>query len=185
MKDSPGGIIWDWRARLARRESGSGGHALRRMGLIQGLVTVALAAVLKYALGRAWLGNVVLVLGVVQLLAAVWRPALLLPFRRVGMRVGRAVGLALTWILLVPFHALCIVPGGLLLRLRGQDPLSRSPLEPGLTGWIPRREASTPESMSRQFLAEDRAARRLRRPEASLPGAAGTAAPDPGAGAPR
>lgn len=178
MKDSPGGIIWDWRARLASREPDLLRRGLRRQGLTQGVLMVAVAAVVKFALARAWLGNAILVLGAAQLLVAIWRPAWLLPFRRLGHRLGQAVGLGLTWLLLVPFHALCIVPGGLLLRARGIDPLSRGRLEPGLTGWIPRRRESTAGSMVRQFLVEDRAARALRRPEGSLPDPAGSAAPD-------
>lgn len=180
MTDSPGGIIWDWRARLANRDPECVGRSLRRTGLIQGLVMVAVAAIVKFALARAWLGDMIFVLGAVQLLMAVWRPAWLLPFRRLGRRFGQAVGLGLTWLLLVPFYALCIVPGGLLLRWRGRDPLSRRRLGPGLTGWIPRRQAVTPESMVRQFLVEDRAARTVRRPEASLPDPEGPAASDSG-----
>jgi hypothetical protein len=180
MTDSPGGIIWDWRARLANRAPGRLDRSRRLKGLIQGLATVAVAAVVKFVLDRARLGDAILLLGAVQLLMAIWRPAWLPPLWRLGRRFGQAVGLGLTWLLLVPFHALCIAPGGLLLRLRGLDPLSRARLEPGLTGWIPRRQAATPESMARQFLFEDRAARTVRRPEASLPDPTGAAAPDSG-----
>jgi hypothetical protein len=180
MTDSPGGIIWDWRARLANREPERVGRSLRLKGLIQGLATVAVAAIVKFVLDRARLGDAILVLGGVQLLVAIWRPAWLSPFWRLGRRFGQAVGLGLTWLLLVPFYALCIVPGGLLLRLRGRDPLSRGKLEPGLTGWTPRRQEATPESMARQFLVEDRAARTVRRPEASLPDPERFAASDSG-----
>jgi len=180
MTDSPGGIIWDWRARLAKRELERSHRGVRRKGLIQGLATIAVAAVVKYALDRAGLGNVILVVGAAQVLTAVWRPGWLPPIWRLGRRFGHAVGLGLTWILLVPFHALCVVPIGLLFRLQGKDLLARRRLETGLTGWIPRRQASTSESMMRQFIAEDRAARLLRRPEASLPGPEGAAASDPG-----
>lgn len=164
MAESPSGVIWNWRARSAAGAPMRSARRLRRQGLIQGAVLVAVALLLKFVLHRSLPGDVLVVLAAVVLLMAVWRPAWLAPWLRLGRRIGSAVGTGLAWLLLTPFFALFMVPGALLLRLRGRDPLARRPLDPGLTGWIPRGADPSPESMARQYLVEDRAARALRRP---------------------
>ena len=167
MAEFPGTDTWNWRARSAERARAD--RRSRLHGLLQALFVVAVAVVLRFVLRRGTLADIAFVAGVLMLLAALFRPHLLVPVRRFGLSLGRAVGIALTWLLLVPFFLLFIVPGGILLRLRGRDPLSRGALEPGMTGWIPRRQSPTAESLLRQFMVEDRAARLVRRPEGTLP----------------
>jgi hypothetical protein len=158
-------IVWDWRARDPERERARVALRLKREGVIQGLAVLGLGFLAKSLLGHRVLGDVLVVLGALQGMVATWRPMWLHPMRRAGRWLGRAVGAALSWLLLVPFFALVMVPGALWLRLRGRDPLHRAPLVPGLTAWIARRQASTPASLARQFLDEDRGARALPRPE--------------------
>lgn len=181
MAASPGSDTWNWRGRSA--EHARADRRSRLHGLLQGLFVVAVAVVLRFVLRRALIADIVFVAGVLMLMAALFRPHLLVPVRRFGLALGRAVGVALTWLLLVPFFLVFIVPGGLFLRLRGRDPLSRGALEVGMTGWIPRRQDAAAESLMRQFMVEDRAARLLRRPEGSRsdrswPGPAPTAGKD-------
>lgn len=168
MAGSASRTIWDWRARDGERERVRVARRLKRDGLIQGLVVLGLGLLVKHLLGHRMLGDVLVVLGAVQGLVATWRPFWLRPVSRAGRWLGRAVGAALSWLLLLPFFALVMVPGGLWLRLRGRDPLHRAPLASGLTAWIARRRASTAESLDRQFLDEDRDARATARPEGAL-----------------
>jgi hypothetical protein len=181
VAESPGTDTWNWRARSAERARAD--RRSRLHGLLQGLFVVAVAVVLRFGLRRGTLADIAFVAGVLMLLAALFRPHLLVPLRRGGAALGRAVAVALTWLLLVPFFLVFIVPGGILLRLRGRDPLSRGALEAGTTGWIPRRQDVATESLMRQFMVEDRAARLVRRPEGSpsdraWPGPASTAEKD-------
>ena len=162
LPDSPGNVIWDWKGREARQERAR--THLRRRRLVMAAVVVAMAPVLKFVLEQEWSGELALLIGVMTAGAALGCPRLLIPVERMGARLGHVVCVLLTWLLLVPFFILCVVPIGLLRRLRGQDVLCHCPLEPGLTGWIPRRLEPTPESFLRQFLVEDRTARALRRP---------------------
>jgi hypothetical protein len=161
--------VWDWRVRDSERERERLALRLKRDGVIQGLLVLGLGMLVKNVLGHRLRGNVLVVLGAMQGLVATWRPLWLHPVRRAGGWLGRAVGAALAWLLLVPFFLLIMVPGGLWLRLRGRDPLHRAPLAPGLTAWIARNHASTPASLSRQFLEEDRDALAVARPEGALP----------------
>jgi hypothetical protein len=162
-------IVWDWRTRDPQRERERAHLRLKREGLLQGLVVLAVGFVVKNVLGHRVLGDVLVILGALQGMIATWRPHWLGPVRRVGLAFGRLVGGALTWLLLVPFFALVMVPVALVMRLRGRDPLHRRPLTAGLTAWIPRRQAPTRESLQRQFLLEDREARALQRPDGARP----------------
>lgn len=157
--------LWNWREDGAARARVRAETRLRLRGAVQAGVLVVFAVLLRYVWHHVTAGHVFFMAGVVVLLAAVWRPHLLQPLHRFGELVGRGAGVGLTWLLLVPFFVVCVVPAGLVLRLRGTDPLERRPLPKGLTGWIPRRLEPTPDSLVRQFLVEDRAARRLQRPD--------------------
>lgn len=176
MERSSANVAWNWRddqlaSSRARAEARS-----RRRGLVQAFVVIAAAAGLRFLLQRTLLADVLFVAGVVVLFAALWRPLWLLPLHRFGQSAGRVAGITLSWLLLVPFFLVFVAPAGLVLRWRGKDALSRRPLAPGLTGWIPRRLEPSPSSMTRQFLVEDRASRRVERPEGPPSGRAWAAA---------
>jgi len=162
-------VVWNWRDRDPEREQARIRETLRREGLVQGFVVLAIGLVLRHLVGHGVVGGVLVILGAVQALCGMWRPLWLRPVRRLGRRLGHAVGLALAWLLLVPLHLLVVTPAAWLLRLQGRDPLHRQPLPANLTAWIPRRRASTPASLERQFLEEDREARRLQRSEGVRP----------------
>jgi hypothetical protein len=162
-------MVWDWRAHDPERERERAAQRLKRDGLLQGFVVLALGFAVKNLLGHRVLGDALVILGAGQGMVATWRPRWLRPVRRFGLGLGRLVGGALTWLFLVPFFLLVMAPVALFLRRRGRDPLHRQPLPAGLTAWIPRRHAATRESLQRQFLAEDREARALQRPDGARP----------------
>ena len=143
--------------------------SLRRHGIIQGLVVLAIGTILNLVLGHTLLGRVVVVVGVAQSLVALKRPLWLERPRRLLAHFGQLVGRLLAWLLLTPLWLLVFVPAGAWLRLRGRDPLHRTALVDGFTAWIPRRREPMAASAERQFLVEDREARSLRRPVGTLP----------------
>lgn len=169
MNATAGRVVWDWRERDPERERARAAQRLKRDGVIQGLAVIAIGFAVKNLLGHRTLGDVLVVLGALQGLVATWRPHWLGPVRRFGLLLGRGAGALLTWLLLVPFFWVVMVPVALVLRWRGRDPLHRRPLAPGLTAWIPRRHQPAPEHMHRQFLDEDREARAMARPAGTLP----------------
>ena len=161
--------VWNWRDETptdARRR-----HAvrLRRRGLVAGAVALILGTILNKVLGHVLMGRVLVVLGALQIMTALWRPLLLDRPARWLARFGAVVGTGLSWLLLTPLWLAVFVPAGWWLRLRGQDPLQRAPLAAGLTAWIPRRHATDAASLARQFLDEDDEARELDRPDGTLP----------------
>jgi len=158
-------VVWNWREHEAspRADSSVRNH-LRRKAVIQALVMGVIGAILLGLFGHRIVAFVVWGLAAVILILGLAAPPVYRHVDRFGQLIGRAVGGLLTTVLLTPFYYLVFFPGALLLRLQGRDPLHRPPLEPGRTGWIPRRQAPTPESYARQFLREDREARVLHRP---------------------
>lgn len=58
---------------------------------------------------------------------------------RFGLALGKGVALALNWGLLTPFFYLCFLPGRLMLKLRGVDPMDRRFPDDRASFWIPRK----------------------------------------------
>ena len=161
--------IWNWRDDTPERRCALQTARLRRHGLVQGLVVLAVGSVFNLVLGQVLLGRVLVIVGAIQTLVALGRPLWLERPRRLLAGFGLVVGRALAWLLLTPLWLLVFVPAAAWLRLRGHDPLHRAPLDAGLTAWIPRRRQPTAAAAERQFLDEDREARSLRRPVGTLP----------------
>ncbi len=107
------------------------------------------------------LAGLVLVLGMVA-------PAAYRPIHRFGQWLGKAVGMLLTYILLVPLYFLVFLPGAIVLKIQGRDPMHRKPRDLKYTCWIPRRRQATPDIYDRQFLLEDKAARCELRPDGAV-----------------
>lgn len=166
MSDRVLATVWNWReAGPARR----GGNP-RLRGLIQTLVLLAVAAGLRWGLGHALPAFIAAGVAAVILVTSQGVPGVYAAIEAFGRRLGVWAGAALTWLLLVPVWLLVFVPAGLVLRLRGRDPLHRAPRAAGLTYWIPRRRRPGPEEYARQFLVEDREARGLERPVGAAEG---------------
>lgn len=161
--------VWNWREEKPQRRRERVVAGLRRHGLVGGLVALAVGTLLNKVLGHATIGRVVVAIGALQALTALWRPLLLEAPLRWLRRFGHAVGSGLAWLLLGSFWLLVFVPGGLWLRATGRDPLHRAPLDRESTAWIPRRHAPDPASARRQFLDEDPSARDEHRPVGTLP----------------
>jgi uncharacterized membrane protein (DUF2068 family) len=79
-------------------------------------------------------------------------PTLLKPFHRFWMVLGLCMGLVVTGVLMVVLFYLVVTPIGLLMRLRGMDPLKRSFDREASSYWIPR-DAGTADKKNyeRQF----------------------------------
>lgn len=160
MSDRVLATVWNWRNPAPVTDRA---HP-RRRGLVQTAVLLAVAAVFRWGLGHGLPALIAVGFAAVILVTSQAMPGAYAAIENFGRRLGVWVGTALTWLTLVPLWLLVFVPVGLVLRLRGRDPLHRAPRAAGLTYWIPRRRRPAPEEYSRQFLVEDREARGLERP---------------------
>ena len=93
-----------------------------------------------------------LAVGVALLLLAVTSPKSLGGANRLWMRLGALLAQIINPIVLLLVYALAFVPIGLVLRLRGHDPLSLKRADAGASYWIRRpSQVAIAESMKKQF----------------------------------
>ncbi len=71
-------------------------------------------------------------------------------FERFGLWLGKGIAIALNWGLLTPFFYLCFVPGRLLLKLKGVDPMDRRFPDDRSSFWIPRKPIADPAQYRKQ-----------------------------------
>ena len=154
---------WNWQSPADPVPDGPAG-GLRRSALIQSLVMGLIAAILFYGFHHLLLARIIWALaGLVLVLGLAFPPAYR-PIHAFGQWLGRVVGNGLTYVLLVPFFYLFFTPVALLLRLQGRDPLHRGFRDPQWTYWLARSPKGPGENIDKQFLREDREARKQLRP---------------------
>ncbi len=117
---------------------------------LQALIPFAVAVFLAWK-GRMIAGGVVGGIGVVVLLSGLLVPALFLKLEQGGRWLGKAAGVGLTWLLLVPMYYLVFAPGRLLLMMTGKDPMARKFPTNEKTYWIARKPVASPDEYKRQF----------------------------------
>lgn len=143
--------VWRWRAAPDPDTPRRAAAAERRRGLVGGAIG-AVAALLLWQ-WRPAMGLVVLGIALLMALAAVVSPlGLFRHVRRALEAFGRAVGIALTWLLMAIVYYGLFLPVGLALRARGRLRL-RKRLDPAApTYWtpVPERPASL-DRYRRQF----------------------------------
>jgi hypothetical protein len=88
----------------------------------------------------------------VLLLPAMFFPGLLKPFHRLWMTLGLCMGWVVTGVLMIVLFYLVVTPLGLLMKLRGRDPLKRRFDRETGSYWIPRDAgAADKKNYERQF----------------------------------
>ena len=121
----------------------------RRFGLTLGAAFLVLGGVLWWR-GRAPAAAVVLGLAVALLAASVVLPSRLGPVRRAWLAFSEALSRVTTPVFLGLVYFGAIAPVGLLLRVRGRNPLTRH--RRAASCWVPRPEAARSRcDMERQF----------------------------------
>ncbi len=143
-KDS--GALADLTAHASGPERGSD----RTFGIVFALffLVIGCLPMLKGAPARLW------ALGVTAafLLAAVALPRALAPLNRLWMALGLLLGRIISPIMLFLVYCIAVAPTGLIMRLRGKDPLKRRFDPEAPSYWVHRTPPGKPdESMTRQF----------------------------------
>lgn len=119
---------------------------LRQFGLLLGGIVLALGIYSWWRSGSlAWPWPAVAAL---LILTAELGPALLRPLYQPWMILAKTLGLIVTYLLLTVLFVVAFIPGGVLLRLRGRDPLHRHWRTDSY--WIAR-DRSVPSDMERMF----------------------------------
>ena len=118
-------VVWNWRA--GRDSDAQARHVYsRRQGAVHSFVGLVIAAVL-FVLGRHTLALVAGSIATLSFLLSMISPAgLYTQLRRGVAQLGVWIGIALSWILLVPMFYLFFLPFGLLLRRGARDSMERN-----------------------------------------------------------
>jgi len=128
--------IWDWRAPKAQA-TGASDRSARLRGVIQGAVGGIVGGVL-WALGWHGVATAAFVVGGIVMASALVSPrGLYAAVQRLFEATGHAVGVGLSWLLLVPFFYLFFAPFGALFRRGRRDRLQRRYDSGAATYWEP------------------------------------------------
>ncbi len=143
--------VWPWVAGAAGQTGATASGPRRRQALLQACVMTGIAATLAFVVKHPAMAVVVCVLATVVLLSGLFVPPVFAAIERFGAWLGKAVGLALTWILLVPFFVLCFIPGRLILAVRGVDPMQRDLNKKTQTYWTSTPRRASPDYYRKQY----------------------------------
>ena len=139
-------IVWNWRD--GRNHSAHTRHVYSRsQGAVHSFIGLVIAVIL-FVLGQRTLALIAGSLATLSFLLAMISPAgLYTRLRRGVAQLGVWIGIALSWILLVPLFYLFFLPFGLLLRRGARDSMERNLDSTGTSYWKKRKKAnSNPET---------------------------------------
>lgn len=123
---------------------------MRVRHLFAPLFAVALAATVWLRWGTSWsLG--ILAVATLLLVLALFAPRAYAPIQTALTRLGRAIAVTLTWLLLGLVFLAIFVPGRLLLARRRRDPLQRRHDPERSTYWEPLSPATDPDRFKHQY----------------------------------
>jgi hypothetical protein len=118
-------VIWNWRDPQPQGPALPSASRARVQGSFQAAIVAAIGGLLLW-LGVRIVASVMLGAAAIVLLAALTSPRGLYPvLDRMARAIGRRIGRALTWLLLVPLFYLFFLPFGLLFRRGRGDRLKR------------------------------------------------------------
>ncbi len=118
-------VIWDWRERSADRSKPRSFARERKQGSLRAAAG-AVAGGLLFWIGWTTPARVVLAVAGLILVSALLSPGgLYATLDRIASALGRRIGWALTWILMVPLFYLFFLPFGVVFRHGKRDRLKR------------------------------------------------------------
>ena len=117
--------IWSWQPDEVEVDPDEALGRARRKGAIQGLVGLMVAGALAFFVSQTVGAIVATIAGIILLCALVSPGGLYAGIDALFLRLAHYVGLATTWLLLVPIFYLFFLPFGALLRRGKRDRLHR------------------------------------------------------------
>lgn len=139
--------VWPW---WKTPESRVAESCVRR-ALIQAAILAAVGAGLRFGLHREIMAGVAWGMGALIAVSGFFVPSLFRAIERLGGRLGHGTGVALTYLLLVPFYFLVFVPARAVLALRGKDPMQRRFPAPEASCWTPKKTNPKLNHYRKQF----------------------------------
>lgn len=142
--------VWPWREKEPLAAHAAAGGPRKRAAL-EFAIGAAVGLVFLRLLGKPWLGAVVLALATLTLVGGFLVPPLYSGFHRFGVRLGSWAGIAVSWLVLVPFFYIFFGLGHAFLTLRGKDPMRRA-FDPAMKSyWCERTQNNDPARYKHQY----------------------------------
>lgn len=149
-EDEVARVVWPWRG--GERSSSRGRLLWRRARvLLQAVPALAIASVLYFRFDLRTMAYAIAGIAAIVVVCGFCLPGAYRVIERIQSLIGRAVGSALTVVLLGAVFALCFIPGRLILALRRRDPMRREDVGPDECLWIPHPGPADPDRYKRQY----------------------------------
>jgi hypothetical protein len=129
---------WSW-LRKPDPEDRTATASRRRRALIESCVMLAVAGLILVVLRRRLIACVVGCMALAVAAGGCFAPGLYFFIKRLGRVLARAVGVCMSWILLVPFFCVVFTLARVALVLSRSDPLDRKREPDRASYWMPRR----------------------------------------------
>jgi hypothetical protein len=129
---------WPWRA-LGTPPPAKKPMSIKVKATIQAPLMILVGFFMYHYFGHRIVPYIVWTLSVVVLIGGWFIPPIFHGMERFGAWLAKWVAIILNYGLLVPFYYLCFVPGRLILKLQGIDPMDREFPSAKPTFWIPRK----------------------------------------------
>lgn len=142
--------IWPWRRRKQPDASGLDPNTRRRRAITQALVMTGIGLLLFFLAKHKLMAQIVWSLAAVVLTSGFFLPRIFKGIEAFGAALGKGAAVGLTWGLLTPFFYLIFLPGRLILRLQGKDPLHTKWPSDETTYWIPHRPTASTKQYEKQ-----------------------------------
>lgn len=144
-------VVWPWKEGHPPVGSPDAMQPSWIRGAVQALVMGVIGGLL-YRYGRhPGMAYTVWGFAGLVLASALFIPPLFAAIERAGRKLGQWTGVGLTYLLLVPFFYLVFVPGRVILKLLGKDPMQRGFPSPETSCWTPRPSTTDDRHYRRQF----------------------------------
>lgn len=150
MSNTVSKTVWAWSSGKKAATRVTRKQRLIKASLQFGLMATV-ASFMFFRFNHRLAGAILYALSLVVLSGGLWFESVYRFFEKLTQMLARGVGLGLTWLLMVPLYYLFFLPGRIVLRLQGKDPLKRSFDKTAPTYWEARDRALTPDYFKRQF----------------------------------
>ena len=142
-------VTWDWRVEAVASVAVNRPTPVKV--IVEAAIPAAIGLGIMFGLKHRTVGIVVLCIAAFILLSGLFAPRAHAAFKNLFQMFAKGVGVALTWLLLVPFFYIFFTFGRLSQFLRHKDPMNRAFPTDARTYWIPHAGQPTPESYKRQY----------------------------------
>lgn len=141
-------VVWAWKTTSTNKTAER--PVLKNL-LLESLIPIFIGLLLWFAAKHHTMAIVVFCIAAFVLLSGLFAPSLHYAFKRIFQKFAVGVGLAMTWLLLLPFFYIFFTVGRLSHIIFKKDPMNRACPTKMDTYWIKHPAMTDIESYSRQY----------------------------------